>query len=71
MAHPTKPDNQNRPPWPYQAFLIRLWQDSHQADWRASAQSVQSGETIRFASLAALFAFLQDQTRHQTDQPPQ
>lgn len=46
----------------YCAYLIRLWQDSPYTPWRASAQSVQSGETVRFADLAQLFAFLQAQT---------
>jgi len=46
----------------YTAYLVRLWQDSQQGPWRASAQSVQTGERVLFASLAELFAFLQGQT---------
>lgn len=46
----------------YCAYLVRLWQDSPYTLWRASAQSVQSGETIRFANIEQLFAFLQAQT---------
>jgi len=42
----------------YTAYLVRLWQDSAQGPWRASAQSVQSGQITRFGSLAELFAFL-------------
>jgi len=41
---------------------VRLWQDSGQGSWRASAQSVQTGERVLFASLAELFAFLEGQT---------
>lgn len=46
----------------YCAYLIRLWQDSPYTPWRASAQSVQSSETVRFADVEALFAFLRTQT---------
>ena len=46
----------------YRAYLIRIWQDGHQATWRASAQAVQSGEVKRFANLMDLFAFLEAQT---------
>jgi hypothetical protein len=42
----------------YRAYLVRLWQDGPQADWRASAQSAQTGDTVRFADVDALFAFL-------------
>ena len=46
----------------YTAYLVRLWQDSQQGPWRASAQSVHTGERVLFASLAELFAFLEGQT---------
>jgi hypothetical protein len=49
-------------PTNYTAYLVRLWQDSGQGSWRASAQSVQTGERVLFASLAELFAFLEGQT---------
>jgi hypothetical protein len=42
----------------YRAYLVRLWRDDAQEPWRASAQSVQSGEVVRFATLQELFAFL-------------
>ena len=41
----------------YAAYLVRLWQDTPDGPWRASAQSVQSGEVVRFGSLQDLFAF--------------
>ena len=47
-------------------YLVRLWQDNSNGDWRASAQSVQGGETTRFADLEQLFVFL----RRQTTKPP-
>lgn len=54
-----------RPQTRYCAYLVRLWQDNQNDEWRASAQSAQSGETVRFANLAQLFAFLQAQTARQ------
>jgi hypothetical protein len=63
------PEN-NRPTYrldTYQAYLIRLWQDGGQAVWRASAQSVQSGEIVRFADLTGLFAYLEAQTGHRAN----
>jgi hypothetical protein len=46
----------------YCAYMIRLWQDSPYLPWRASAQSVQSREIVRFADVEQLFAFLRAQT---------
>lgn len=42
----------------YQSYLLRLWQDSPQALWHVSLQSVQSHETIHFVDLDALMHFL-------------
>lgn len=50
----------------YHSYLVRLWQDESQGAWRALVQSVQSGETIHFADLESLFAFLRAQTLDQT-----
>jgi hypothetical protein len=47
----------------YRAYLIRLWKDGLPAAWRASAQLVQTGEILRFATLYELFAFLAAQTQ--------
>lgn len=55
----------------YCAYLVRFWQDNPNDDWRASAQSVQSGETVRFAGLEQLFAFLRAQTAGQLPQDAQ
>ncbi len=46
----------------YRAYLIRLWREDAHATWRASAQSVQNGEMIHFATLHELFAFLEIHT---------
>ena len=43
----------------YGAYLIRFWRDTPVDDWRASAQSVQNGETVRFGSVQDLFVFLE------------
>lgn len=45
----------------YCAYLVRMWRDNPQSVWRASAQSAQSGQVVRFATLQALFAFLEAQ----------
>ena len=46
----------------YSAYLVRLWQEDAQRPWRASVQSVRTGEKFFFATLDELFAFLQAQT---------
>jgi hypothetical protein len=46
----------------YSAYLVRLWKDGEPSVWRASAQSAQTGATVRFATLDDLFAFLAAQT---------
>lgn len=52
----------------YQSYLIRLWKDGADALWRASIQSVQTGEVVRFANLTEVFTFLEAQTsNHQDD----
>lgn len=51
----------SKPPY-YIAYLVRLWQESPHAPWRASAQCASTGEKIYFATLAELFAFLESQT---------
>ena len=49
----------------YHSYLLRLWQDSDHALWHASAQCVQSNETVYFADLEDLMAFLWAQTAPQ------
>jgi len=49
-------------PRSYVAYLVRLWQDGQAGQWRASAQSAQTGERTLFASLSELFVFLESQT---------
>jgi hypothetical protein len=43
------------------AFLVRLWRDSPQEPWRASAKHVYSRREYHFASPEKLFLFLHQQ----------
>ena len=43
----------------YEAYLVRLWQDGPDTPLRASATAVHGGKTVCFATLQALFSFLQ------------
>lgn len=51
-----KLDNENRSD--YHAYLLRLWREGTQAPWRASLQSTATEQMYHFATLEALFAFL-------------
>ena len=46
------------------SYLLRLWQAEHEGTlvWRASLESAHTGERRGFASLAELYAFLQQET---------
>ena len=48
----------------YQSYLLRLWRvnDEEEAVWRASLESVHTGERKGFAGLEALFDFLRERT---------
>ncbi len=53
----------------YFSYLLRLWRvGTEKAVWRASLESPHTGERIPFASLDALFAFLQQQTNDDTEE---
>ncbi len=56
------PSESTPAPAGYCAYLVRLWQESPYTAWRASAQSVQTSETVRFADLERLFVFLRTQS---------
>ena len=45
----------------YQAYLLRLWQETPQSPWRASLQFVATGERRNFADVESLLAFLRSQ----------
>jgi hypothetical protein len=57
----------------YLSFLLRLWQTSSDDEqiWRASLESPGSGERRGFASLQALFDFLEAQTGRASPQDTQ
>jgi len=46
------------------SYLLRLWQTDHRGAlvWRASLESAHTGEHWGFASLAELYAFLDQET---------
>ena len=60
-------------PWAaqeYVSYLLRLWQigDQDRPVWRASLQNSRTGETVGFASLEALFDYLQVEVRRDLSQ---
>ncbi|MCB9160756.1 MAG: hypothetical protein H6644_13055 [Caldilineaceae bacterium] len=44
----------------YLAFLIRLWRDTPDAPWRASAQRASGKEIVHFGSVDEMLRFLRD-----------
>lgn len=42
----------------HHSYLLRLWRSSGDGQWRASLQSVQTGERHMFADLESLLSFL-------------
>jgi len=50
-------------PRPYLSYLLRLWGEIDQGQWiwRASLESVQTGENTHFASLERLLQFIVDE----------
>ena len=47
----------------YQFYLLRLWRDDTRQPWRASLQSAATEQTVHFADIEALFAFLESHTQ--------
>ena len=59
-----KSDKKESPPvTTYQAYMLRLWQESDDLPWRASLQNPHTGEQKNFATLVHLYAFLDEQTK--------
>ena len=44
----------------YLAFLIRLWRDTPDAPWRASAQRVSGEDIVNFGSVDEMLRYLRD-----------
>ncbi|MFN8491575.1 MAG: hypothetical protein U0350_28515 [Caldilineaceae bacterium] len=42
----------------YRSYMVRFWQSNEQGGWRASAQCVQTGNTVLFGNVESLLAFL-------------
>ena len=53
--------DQQRPD--YQAYLLRLWREGTQAPWHASLQSTSTEAMYHFATVEALFAFLDERLK--------
>ncbi|MFW6082786.1 MAG: hypothetical protein ACOC8C_01890 [Chloroflexota bacterium] len=53
----------------YLAYLLRLWQvqDETETGWRASVESPHTGERRGFADLEALFVFLTEKMRLESE----
>ena len=56
----------------YVSYLLRLWQAEREGvlTWRASIESARTGERRGFASLAALCAFLEQETAATNERKP-
>jgi hypothetical protein len=52
----------------YEAYMVRIWRDSPQSPWRASAQLVADGKIVNFGNLPALFEFLMLRSENTIDQ---
>lgn len=46
----------------YQSYLLRMWKENAEGDWRSSLQDVSSGECSTFISLDEMFVFLRQRT---------
>ena len=46
----------------YKAYLLRLWREHHEANWRALLENPNNGERAAFATLGELMLFLEVQT---------
>ena len=55
----TKPQADSLTTNTYRSYLIRFWQSSAAGGWRASAQCVQTGNTVLFGEIEQLLTFLQ------------
>jgi hypothetical protein len=47
----------------YRSYLVRFWQSTAQGGWHASAQCVQTGNTVLFGDVDSLFIFLQTEIK--------
>ena len=54
----------------YQSYLLRLWRTGARGTWYASLHSTTTERMYHFATIEALFAFLDQQMTHSADTPP-
>jgi hypothetical protein len=54
----------------YRSYLVRFWQSTEQGCWRASAQCVQTSNTLLFGDVESLLAFLQQEFVQKRDDSP-
>jgi hypothetical protein len=60
----------------YMAYLLRMWREDRDAEWRALLENPNNGERAGFATLDDLVAFLEGKTGELIrpnathDQPP-
>ncbi len=52
----------------YHAYLLRLWQESPQTDWRGSLENPRTGERQHFATVNNLIAAIVQQTQGDPDE---
>jgi len=45
----------------YHSYLLRVWKENNDLEWRGSLQNVATGECHNFGNLSSLFSFLQSQ----------
>ena len=54
----------------YQSYLLRVWKENPDGEWRASLQNVTSGECRNYATLADLYDYLSQQSERDFIQEP-
>lgn len=52
----------------YQSYLLRLWRDNLQGEWRASLQNTVTCQQYFFPDLDTLWVFLKDQVAETENQ---
>lgn len=53
---------------PYKSYLLRMWKETVEGDWRVTLQDVATGECHHFSDLAMMFVFLLEDSTD-PDQP--
>lgn len=50
----------------YKSFLVRMWREGHEGEWRASIKDVGTSESYNFPNVTALMQFLAVETKPRT-----